>query len=141
MPVLLRYVGQLVNKSVAMDAQSYETDTGPLLADLLSWDCEAAGIRGSQQFMNTLEDMARYNAVAPVFEVTNTPRLSQTTDTRSTSAILEVSHRTERKLEINRMSQKRVRDRRKVLRLLLQSLIRRFLSAVTCTAEPGVELG
>ena len=100
-----------------MSIQSFETDL--LLPDDLIWNCEAADMRGSQQFMSTIEDLARYNATTSVLDTTTRPSVfSQVTTTRSASDALKPCSRTERKLEINRMSQKRVRERRKVLKTL-----------------------
>lgn len=89
-------------------------DPNSVLSDLLSWDCEATGMRGSQQFMSTLQDMARYSSAPSGVDPSTLPTLSETTSALFTTGAMRTTNRTERKLEINRISQKRVRERRKV---------------------------
>ncbi len=89
-------------------------DPNSMLSDLLSWDCEAAGMRGSQPFVSTLQDVARYSSAPSGFDPTPLPTLSETTSTLFTTDATRTTNRSERKLEINRISQKRVRERRKV---------------------------
>lgn len=103
-----------------MATQSFDADSNllsdPLLSDLLSWDCEAAGICNSPQYRSTIEDMARFSAAPSAVETVTAslPLFSDMTGTRSARDVLQTSHKSDRKLEINRMSQKRVRERRKV---------------------------
>lgn len=95
-----------------MATNLFDTD---LLSDLLSWDCEAAGICNSPQYRSTIEDMARFSAAPSAVETANAslPLFSDMTGTPSARDVLQTSHKSERKLEINRKSQKRVRERRK----------------------------
>ena len=89
-------------------------DPNSVLSDLLSWDCEAAGMRSSQPFVSTWQDMARYSPAPSGLDPSPLPPLSETTSTLFTEDATRTTNKSERKLEINRMSQKRVRERRKV---------------------------
>ncbi len=95
-----------------MSTQSF--DPNSVLSDLLSWDCEAAGMRSSQPFVSTLQDVAHFSSAPPGFDPIPLPMLSETTSTIFTTDATRTTSKSERKLEINRISQKRVRERRKV---------------------------
>ncbi len=101
-----------------MSTQSF--DPNSVLSDLLSWDCEAAGMRSSQPFMSTLQEVARYSSAPSGFEPL--PMLSETTSTLFTADATRMTNKSERKLEINRISQKRVRERRKVKKRIDRSV-------------------
>lgn len=75
-------------------------------------DCQN-DMQDSQQFMSMLEDLTRGSNSSLLFETDVPQTFSQTTSTRSTADAVFPS-KAERKLEINRKSQKRVRERRKV---------------------------
>ncbi|DBB02719.1 TPA: hypothetical protein ACH3X3_011664 [Trebouxia sp. C0006] len=94
-----------------MSTQSF--DPNSVLSDLLSWDCETAGMRSSQPFMSTLQEVARYSSAPSGFDPIPLPTLSETTSTLFTADATRMTNKAERKLEINRISQKRVRERRK----------------------------
>ena len=95
-----------------MSTQSFDPDS--VLSDLLSWDCEAATMRSSQSFVSTLQDVDRYSSAPFEFDPISLPMLSATTGTLFTTDATRTKNTSERKLEINRISQKRVRERRKV---------------------------
>ncbi|DBA72014.1 hypothetical protein WJX79_004288 [Trebouxia sp. C0005] len=94
-----------------MSTESF--DPNSMLSDLLSWDCEAAGMRGSQPFVSILQEVDRYSSAPSRFEPTPMPKLSETPSALFTTDSTRTTNRSERKLEINRISQKRVRERRK----------------------------
>jgi len=103
-----------------MSTQSF--DPNSVLSDLLSWDCEAAGMRSSQPFMSTLQEVARYSSAPSGFDPFPLPMLSETTSTLFTADATRMTNKSERKLEINRISQKRVRERRKVKKRIDRSV-------------------
>ena len=86
-----------------------------LLPALLNWDCEAMYMQEPQQFTSAFEELAGCNFPKVLPDTNMTQNLSNTSSKRSSSDMVQPPSRTERKLEINRRSQKKVRERRKVL--------------------------
>ncbi len=116
-----------------MSTQSF--DPNSMLSDLLSWDCEAAGMRGSQQCVSTLQDMARYSFAPSGFDPT--PTLLETTSSQLTLDANKTINKSERKLEINRISQKRVRERRKVRKSVDRTVSLAARSLAKTLSQPG----
>ncbi len=106
-----------------MATQSFSSDSDLILpTDLLNWDCGTDPLEGFDEFMSATADLGPYSGANPAFDMSlpiPVPApVAQASCGRSKLDALESSNSmssAERKLHTNRMSQKHVRERRKVL--------------------------
>ena len=97
-----------------MNLQTGDVEQNFLLPSLSVWDAGISDMQETQCFMSEMDDMTRFTNLSSVLK-TDSPQVDSQNQTsvRSMSGV-QLSSKTQRKLEINRKSQARVRARRKV---------------------------
>ena len=114
---------QRLQPSAIMAAQPFGSDSELTLpTDVLDWESVTYPLEAFDELMDVTADMGPYSAANPAFDL-SLPNLSPAPVARASCGrskldALESSHTlssAENRLRTNRMSQKRVRERRKVL--------------------------